>query len=88
MAIFTSVTLRRFRGFKEFEVGPLDRFNLILGRNNVGKTSFLEGIFLLLGPTNPTLPLQVSVLRGIEQFRSDPEELWGWLFFEKKTVLS
>jgi AAA15 family ATPase/GTPase len=80
-----SVSIKRFRGFQQFEIASLDRFNLILGRNNTGKTALLEAIFLLEGPTNPELPLTLNALRGIGQFRSDPEELWGWLFYKKKT---
>ncbi|HVA46689.1 MAG TPA: AAA family ATPase [Pirellulales bacterium] len=80
---FHSVTIDRFRGFRHLELDGLERFNLILGRNNVGKTALLESLFLLLGPTNPQLTIAVSAFRGIDQFRSDPEDLWGWLFYEK-----
>ena len=81
--ILESVSVDRFRGFKRLRLSPLDRFNLIIGRNNVGKTALLEAVFLLVGPTNPELPLRLSVLRGIEQFRNEPEDLWGWLFYGK-----
>lgn len=49
----------------------------------MGKTALLEATFLLLGPTNPELPLRVNVFRGIEQMKNDPEEIWGWLFYDK-----
>lgn len=81
--MFHAIEIARFRGFQQLRLDPLDRFNLIIGRNNVGKTALLEAIFLLLGPNNPELPLRVNVFRGIEQFRNDPEELWGWLFYKK-----
>lgn len=79
------VTLSNFRGFERLRVGPLERVSLILGRNNVGKTSLLEALFLLSGPTNPELPLRLSGLRGVMQFRNDAEEMWGWLFHRKKS---
>ena len=81
--MFKSVSIKRFRGFKDFRTESFDRFNLFLGRNNAGKTALLESIFLLLGPTNPRLPLTLSAFRGIEQFRIDPEDLWGWLFYKR-----
>lgn len=81
--MFRAISVSRFRGFKKLNIRGLDRFNLFLGRNNVGKTALLEAIFLLAGPTNPDLPLRLSAFRGIDQLRTIPEELWGWLFFEK-----
>lgn len=82
--MFSKLSIDRFRGFKHLRVEPLDRFNLFLGQNNVGKTALLESIFLLVGPTNPELSLRLSGLRGIEQFKNDPEDIWGWLFYGKK----
>ena len=80
-----SVSFSEFRGFDEVEIGPFAQVNLILGRNNAGKSTVLEGLFLLSGPTNPQLPMTLSGLRGVEAIRNDPEELWGWLFYKKKT---
>lgn len=83
-----SLTMSEFRGFRKLRVDPLSRVNLILGRNNVGKSSVLEALFLLSGPTNPQLPLQLSALRGVEVFRNDAAEMWGWLFHKKDTTKS
>lgn len=80
-----SISIKRFRGFDELKISSLDRFNLVLGRNNTGKTALLEAIFLIAGPTNPELPLTLNALRGVDQFRNDPEEIWGWLFHKKNT---
>jgi len=81
--MFGSLNLNHFRCFRDLTVRPLSRFNLILGRNNVGKTALLEGVYLLVGPTNPELPLRINAFRGIEQFKNDAEDLWGWLFYAK-----
>jgi len=86
--MFRSLSIERFRGFRSLEVDGLERFNLFLGRNNIGKTALLEAIFLLLGPTNPQLSMTVSEFRGIDQFRNDPEDIWGWLFYEKDMAQS
>lgn len=46
----TSVSLKRFRAFREFEVQGLGRVNLITGKNDTGKSSFLEALrFLAAG---------------------------------------
>src|SRR5262245_51282867 len=40
--------LQNFRGFESLELDGLRRVNLIVGRNNTGKTSVLEALYLLL----------------------------------------
>lgn len=75
--------LKRFRGFGHLKVSDLSRVNLIIGRNNAGKTSVLEALFLLAGPNNPELAIRLNALRGIDTLRNDPAELWGWVFPSK-----
>ena len=41
--------IRNFRIFKALEIDRLGRINLIAGKNNAGKTSLLEAVFLLAG---------------------------------------
>lgn len=41
-----SIHLQGFKGFKDTQVGPFKMVNLILGGQNVGKTSLLEAIHL------------------------------------------
>jgi AAA15 family ATPase/GTPase len=42
------VKFENFKCFKELEVKDLKRVNLISGKNNIGKTSFMEGLELYL----------------------------------------
>jgi hypothetical protein len=37
-----SVKIENFRGFQSFELQQLGRVNLLVGKNNTGKTSILE----------------------------------------------
>ena len=46
-----SLYLSNFRGFSEVKLNNLQRVNLIVGRNNSGKTSLLEAIAFLQWPT-------------------------------------
>ena len=39
--------IKGFRGFANFTVRDLRQVNLVIGRNNAGKTSLLEAIYLL-----------------------------------------
>ncbi|MEZ5941543.1 MAG: ATP/GTP-binding protein [Planctomycetaceae bacterium] len=45
--MFQSVRMRGFRGLRDFSMGNLGRINLLVGRNNSGKSSVLEGLELL-----------------------------------------
>ncbi|MEA5620342.1 AAA family ATPase [Cronbergia sp. UHCC 0137] len=60
-----SLTLKNFRCFQDLTIEPLERINLIGGKNNVGKTSLLEAIFIFINPGNPKSLLQINQFRGI-----------------------
>ena len=61
--MFESLRIRNYRVFDDLEMSGLHRVNLIAGRNNSGKTSLLEAIFLLCGAGNPRLGANGTVLR-------------------------
>src|SRR5687768_7511090 len=46
------LTVNRFRGIENFSWHPSAGVNLILGGGDVGKTTILDAIALLLSPTN------------------------------------
>lgn len=47
VCMFQSVRIRGFRGLRDFSMGNLGRINLLVGKNNSGKSSVLEGLELL-----------------------------------------
>ena len=53
-AVIRKLTVARFRGIEKLEWRPLPGMNIILGGGDVGKTTILEAIALLLSPTNST----------------------------------
>lgn len=81
---FESISIEQFRCFSHLSIDSLKRVNLIGGMNNVGKSSFLEAIFLLLGATNSKLLLNINSFRGVEVYEGNPELiqeiLWNHLF--------
>ncbi len=46
--ILRDVTIQNYRCFEDFTINGLSRVNLIVGSNQIGKTSFLEAIYLLV----------------------------------------
>lgn len=46
--LLTSLEVRGFRAFRRLRIDRLGRVNLIVGKNNVGKTSLLEALWLYI----------------------------------------
>ena len=77
--MYRSFNMRNFRGFENLTLGPLERINLIAGKNNVGKTSLLEAMWIHHAPSNPDVGLRVDSFRGVDI--RDPEDFLSNLFF-------
>ncbi len=76
-----TVALRNFRGFEDFRLSDLSPVTLISGRNNVGKSSILEGIFLALDYSAADSFLALGSLRGSSVI-PEPSILWTPLFHD------
>lgn len=48
----TEITINKFKGFTSFKVNSLKRVNLIGGKNNIGKTSFMEASYINVTSTD------------------------------------
>ena len=59
------IAIRHFRGFRELEMARMGRLNLLTGRNNAGKTSLLEAVFLLSGGGNARMAVAANVVRTV-----------------------
>ena len=90
--MFEEVTIRKFRCFKELNVEGLKKFNLFVGQNNVGKTTFLEAVFLAAGYCNPRLAASIEAIRrraarfemrvNIPAVTHYAESPWDGLFYD------
>ncbi len=74
---YKTLTIKNFRGIESLEIQDLKRTNLIVGRNNCGKSSILESFFLLSGMSNPQLPIVIHNLRDM-LIQNDTD--FGYLF--------
>ena len=62
--ILNSLEVRNFRGFRDLKIEHLGRVNLLVGKNNVGKTSLLEAIQLYASrASTPTFIWEVMSTR-------------------------
>ena len=56
--------LYKYRGFESYEVTDLARVNLLVGKNNCGKTSLIEAIHFLVARGHPSVLTQTAQRRG------------------------
>jgi len=65
MNTLKSIEINKFRGLDNLVINDFSRINLFVGKNNSGKSSILESIFLLVGMSNPNIPGKVNQMRGL-----------------------
>ncbi|MEH2122936.1 AAA family ATPase [Nostoc sp.] len=65
-----TIKIENFRSFQSFELQQLGRVNLLVGKNNIGKTSILEAIQLLCSRNNLD-PLRQTMTNRSEYFYDD-----------------
>ena len=67
-----TLALKGFRGFESYRLSGLTRVNLLVGKNNCGKTSVLEAIELLASEGNPRVLYDSLRRRGERGTRRMP----------------
>lgn len=72
--MYREITIHHYRGLSNLRLQRLDRFNLIAGGNNIGKTSVLEAVLFLSAPSNPAIVLDIEGIRGITSSVLAPDE--------------
>ena len=73
--------IRNFRGFQALKIDNLHSINLFAGKNNTGKTSLLEAVFLLSGVGNPQSAMNDNRFRGlVPHGDSAGDPVWKRLF--------
>ena len=76
--MYKSFRVQNFRGFRDLQLDDLARVNLIAGKNNSGKTSLLEALFIHSGEYNASRLLRVPATRFYR-----PRLREGWLSYRK-----
>lgn len=83
IAVITSISFENFRGFRSTSFNDMAQITLIAGRNNAGKSSMLEGIFLMLDHASPKSFPDINRFRVLPD-STDPSDLWVPAFYDLK----
>jgi len=88
MAHFKQIKIENFRGFAHLEILNFGQINLLVGKNNCGKSSILESLFLSAGMSNPSLPSNINNFRGLNKSVNDLKYIFNKLKFDKFPVFT
>ena len=77
------ISIENFRGFESISVSDMKRITLISGRNNVGKSSILEALFLMMDHSSGDSFAKISGFRG--SITGGAVALWNPLFYQLDT---
>ena len=58
--MFERIKINNFRGVRSAEISGMRCVNLFWGKNNCGKSTLLDSLFLISGLSNPQLPLTIN----------------------------
>jgi predicted ATPase len=71
--MLSRIEIANYRGFESYKMEGLSRVNLLVGKNNSGKTALLEGIQFFTSGGDPAVLAEVAERRGeVVLGRSDP----------------
>ncbi|MEY8419381.1 AAA family ATPase [Oscillospiraceae bacterium 44-5] len=76
-----SISFQNFRGFKNLELPELAPITLLSGKNNAGKSTVLEGLFLLVDHSDPMCFGKICNFRNLSAI-PDFDILWKPLFYQ------
>jgi AAA15 family ATPase/GTPase len=85
--MLNSIKIQNYRNLKHLSIEKLGRVNLIIGKNNTGKTSLLEGFHILLcqgqdGVIDDILLSRQEKYKTLRHIQDEIEELSG-IFYER-----
>lgn len=69
--VFSRIKIENFRGIKHLDLNNIKQINLLVGKNNCGKSSILDAIFLLSGFSNPLLNFRINQFRDYDKFNKE-----------------
>jgi AAA15 family ATPase/GTPase len=81
--LIKSIQIERFRCFHKTKAQDFGRVNLLGGKNNAGKTAFLEALFLMNEPSNQTIHLLLQFRNeDMDLIKRMPKRAWDNFFYK------
>jgi|SRR5579872_3675699 len=79
--------IENYRGFDQLTLDDLADVNVIVGRNNVGKTALFEALVLLGWPCHVDNSVTLNEIRGLPKLAATTEETWSLHFNQRHAGL-
>ena len=76
-----SIKIQNYKLFKSFEIEDLSHIVLISGKNNCGKTTVLEALFMALDCSSPGMFIKSLAWRGLNSVYNNAESLFAPSFY-------
>ena len=67
--MFTKIKIENFKVFKSIEISDFSRINVFFGKNNCGKSTLLDALFILTGISNPQLIMRTNQFRDYTKLK-------------------
>ncbi|MCX6872678.1 MAG: AAA family ATPase [Verrucomicrobia bacterium] len=83
MPHWKSIHIERFRRLEGLRLDNLGTVNLLVGKNNSGKTSVLEALAIACHPTNAFTWIDIGREREMKSARTPVQEVLNWFFPHK-----
>ena len=77
--MINSLYIENFRGLQNLKIENMKRMTLISGKNNIGKSTVLEALFLLMDHSSSDSLTRQNIFRGSASVGN--VSLWEPLFF-------
>jgi energy-coupling factor transporter ATP-binding protein EcfA2 len=78
--MFKTVSVHNFKALNIIENVPFNKVTLIGGRNEAGKTTLLEALFLYSDRRNPDATIKLAGFRGLDNIPLESEHIWAPFF--------
>jgi AAA domain, putative AbiEii toxin, Type IV TA system len=85
--ILNSLEIRGFRGFRHLQIERLGRVNLIVGKNNVGKSSLLEALQLYAVKGSPAVIWELLRIRDESRYSSEVRDERRYTSFNRSASI-
>lgn len=79
--MFKNIKFENFKGFTKCELNNMSQITLISGKNNSGKSSVLEGMFLFIDHASPDSFYKLNRFRGITE-APNSTGVWESAFYD------